>query len=146
MASITRWRPFHELSLGNRDLGDLWRRFFDEENGALAQWSPAADVVETPEQYVVKIEVPGFDEDDVRVTLTGENLTIRGERKEEERREEDNWHVTERRSGSFLRSFTLPGAVDQESVEAKLEDGVLSVHLHKNAKAQATRIDVKKKS
>lgn len=101
-------------------------------------WSlaPAVDVAEKPSEYEITAELPGLDEKDVEVRLANGTLTIKGEKKEEKEQREKDYYVSERRYGSFARSFRVPEGVDTEQIEASFAKGVLTVKLPKTAQAQ----------
>jgi HSP20 family protein len=133
-----------------RDFDDLFREFFREIQPALAgrgegTLAPRADLVEGEAAFELSIELPGIGPDDVRVELTGDVLTIQGEKKEEksEGRPEGKTYRRERRFSRFERSFTLPASVDPKKVAATLRDGVLSLTLPKSEQARARTIEVK---
>lgn len=107
--------------------------------------TPTVDVEETDKEIVVTAELPGLDDKDFEVTLTGDVLTIKGEKRaEHEQRNGDAWY-TERRFGSFSRSVRLPFEAGNEKVDAKYDKGVLTIHVPKPADAQRAvrRIEVK---
>jgi HSP20 family protein len=118
-------------------------RPFLAETETSGEWTPRADFVETPEAYVVHVDTPGISPNDITVTLTGDVLMLKGEKAEEEKREDDNWHITERRYGAFSRSFRLPAAVKTEDVLAEIKDGVLTVKVLKAKEATPKRIKVR---
>ena len=129
------------------DLDDLFDSFFRREpfaprNGG---WAPALDVAETPEEMLVKIELPGIAEKDVSVSLSGNHLIIKGERKKEEEKKEKQYHRMERSYGRFERMITIPVSVDTGKISAEFTKGVLEVHLPKNPKELPTEIKVKTK-
>jgi HSP20 family protein len=101
-------------------------------------WMPAMEIVEKNGALVVTAELPGVVEKDVEVTLEDGVLTIRGEKREERREGEPDgrYHMWERRYGSFQRAFTLPRGVDSDKVDAKFENGVLTVTLPRSEKAR----------
>ena len=103
------------------------------------------DVSETPESYVIKAEVPGVDADELDVDLSGDTLTIRGEKRSESTSDDENYHVVERRYGSFQRSFAFPAPVAAEGVTAESKDGVLTSIVRKAPTATSQRISVKSK-
>lgn len=107
--------------------------------------APAMDMVEKNGGYEITAELPGIDEKNVEVKLSNGNLTIRGEKKEEVEKEEKDYHLSERRFGSFQRLFRVPEGVDAEKIEASFRNGVLTVMLPKSAEAKASekKIDVK---
>ena len=134
------WTPTHSHP---RDAwSDLFAPARATKGKAAAAWSPNVDVTETPEAYVFKLELPGLNPEDVEVTLEDKTLTIKGEKTSEERREGDTWHVVERRSGSFKRTFTFPDAVDGESVAANTEHGLLTIEVKKARETQPKRIKI----
>ncbi len=96
---------------------------------------PSIDVCETENEVVVEAELPGMDEKDVTVTLSGGILTLKGEKKSEREEKKDDYHLTERSYGSFQRSFRVPEAVDQEQVTASFDKGVLKVTMQKRPDA-----------
>ena len=108
-------------------------------------WTPPANFVETEDAYTVEIDVPGFNRDEIDVTLEQGILSIRGVRSEEREEQTGTYHLRERSMGRFTRSFSLPRSVDAERLEASLESGVLRVMLHKAAEAKARKIDVQVK-
>src|SRR6185437_12263103 len=99
---------------------------------------PAVDFSEDKNAYTVTAELPGIEEKDVDVTVSGGMLTIRGEKKKEKEEKDKNYYLSERSYGSFQRSFTLPDTVDQDKIAATFAKGVLTVTLPKNAQAQKT--------
>jgi HSP20 family protein len=106
-------------------------------------WSMPVDITETNDAYHVEVELPGIDQKNVEVTLSEGVLTIQAEKQEVSRSDNDNRHVTERRYGSFRRSFVLPNSVDDSKVDARFEKGVLHVDLIKTAPVKARKIEIK---
>jgi HSP20 family protein len=137
-------RGFPSLSMG-RDLFD-WGPF-RVLGGALDITAPHVDVSETDKSYEISAELPGMNEKDVNVELKDDVLTLSGEKKEESEKEEKDYHVSERRFGSFRRSFRLPSGVDQSKVSADFKNGVLKIAMPKSTTAQkkSRKIDVKTK-
>ena len=99
--------------------------------------------MEKPEAFTIKVEVPGMNADEIEVGLRGDVLTLRGERKQEERKQGEHYQVFERNYGSFERTFTLPTPVDADHVEAETKDGVLTVHVMKKEEGKSAKIKVK---
>ncbi len=111
---------------------------------AIGTAMPAVDVAEKDGGYEITAELPGLDAKNVQVQLAGETLTISGEKSEEKEEKDKNYHLSERRYGSFRRSFRLPPGVDAAKIDAKFDKGVLKVTLPKNAAAAAPKtIEVK---
>jgi HSP20 family protein len=127
------------------DAFNLFRPFapFTEETLPLTTWTPLCDIYETEREIVLKMELPEVKKEDVRVTLENNVLTMRGERKFEERAEGENYHRVERQYGEFMRSFSLPTTVDPEGIKATYKDGVLAMTLPKRKDARPKQIEVK---
>ncbi len=127
------------------------RRLFDVEpfgrlETAIGATLPVVDVVETEKGYQIKAEMPGMDDKDVEISLSGDMLTIRGEKSESKEEKEGEYHVSERRYGSFQRSFSLPDGIDRDHIAAKFDKGVLMVTLPKTQEAvkQQKKIPISK--
>jgi HSP20 family protein len=104
--------------------------------------TPAFDISETDNEIHVKAELPGMNPNEIEITLTGDLLTIKGEKKEEKEEKGKNFHRRERRYGSFSRSFRLPVEVKADSINAGYKDGVLTVTVPKAEEEKARRIEV----
>lgn len=113
--------------------------FFQEQSSAT--WNPPVDVLEENNRIVVKVEVPGVDEKDLRVTFEDGLLSISGER-QFERKEERSYHRIERAYGSFTRTFSLPRSVDASQIAASYTNGVLEVTIPKKDEAQPKQIAI----
>ena len=100
---------------------------------------PTADVVAGEKECKITAELPGMSEKDLEIVLAGDVLTLKGEKKEEHEEKGENHHVSERRYGSFQRSFALPEDADPEKIEAAFKNGVLTVTLPKRPEAQQPR-------
>lgn len=154
------WQPFETLQREvDRVFEDFSRSF--PFGGRLLDWAapwqraghaaevsaPAVDVVEKDGSYEITAELPGMDEKNIEVKLSDEILTIRGEKKEEKEEKDKNYYMSERRYGSFQRSFQLPAGVDQTKIAASFQKGVLTVTLPKSPEAQKQekKIEVKTK-
>ena len=103
---------------------------------------PRADVSENGKNFTVRLDVPGLDPDDIDIEITGNILTIRGDRAEEDEARDGDTYRNERYTGSFARSFTVPTYTDPDGAEAKYNNGVLSVTLPKIAGKQPKRLRV----
>jgi HSP20 family protein len=155
--SLVRWNPARELERWAPDFFGVQReinRLFDdffrggmqaEEASGRSYWSPAVDIAERDNEYVVKVELPGVNKDDVKITLESNILTIRGEKKQEKEEKGENSHRLERSYGSFQRSFTLPTIVKNDKIDAVYRDGILTVTLPKAEEAKPKQIEVKVK-
>lgn len=108
-------------------------------------WAPAIEVFETEDKFVVKAELPGIKEGDIDISVVGDTLTIKGERKAESEVKEEDYYCCERSYGSFSRSIALPSNVDAHKIKASCEDGVLEVNLPKAAEVKPKKISVSAK-
>ena len=146
MTLITRYDPFREFVT----IQDRMNRLFRDSDGPEGQdealtttaFAPPVDVYEDEHNVTLKIEVPGIDEKDIDVRIENNTLTVHGERKFEKEEKEENYRRVERQYGSFTRTFTLPNTVDQESVQADYDKGVLKITLAKKAEAKPKQIKV----
>jgi HSP20 family protein len=141
------WFRHGPLAPIREELEDLVSRFWGEEGeGWLTGAVPASmDVSETDNSLEVRVDLPGFNPDDVNIQLSEGTLTISGERKEEEREEdkERNYFRMERRQGSFARTLPLPCRVKEDEAAADYKDGVLTITLPKSDEVTTKRIKVK---
>jgi len=125
-----------------REFDTAISRIFGGGDGGQIRWSPfGVDVREDADHIYVEAELPGFKKDDVDITLENQTLTISAERKETSEKKGD-YLLNERRYQRFLRSFTLPPTVDEKKVDAKLNDGVLSITLNKREETKPRKIQV----
>ena len=145
--SLVRWFPrrngLQSVAL-NTELDRLFEDFFSPAP-VRSEWdalSPAVDVEETPDAYVFHADLPGMSSKDVKVTVHGDTLTLRGERKREEKQSDGAMHRVERAYGSFERSFTLGLPVRADQVKASYKDGVLEVRVPKADEAKPRDIEV----
>ncbi len=108
-----------------------------------APWMPAMDVYETDERVVVTVELPGIKAEDVEVSVEDSTLSVGGKREFASEVKQESYHRIERRYGSFSRAVTLPPQVDTGKVDARFDDGVLTVEVPKIEKAKPTKIQIK---
>jgi HSP20 family protein len=109
----------------------------------LGEWCPSMDISETKDSLVVKVEVPGMDQKDIRIALQENLLTITGEKRQEKEEKEERYHRVERSYGAFTRGVRLPVAVDGSRVVATFKNGLLTVTLPKTPAAKGTTIPIK---
>lgn len=147
MANLVRWNPRRDWMSLRDEMNRLMEQTFD--GGALAQWQPSTnwglplDVVESDDAFIVTASVPGMNADDLDITITDNVLTIKGEYKADKTVEEGQYHIRERRYGSFGRSISLPVTVDADGVDASYENGVLTLTVPKAEEVKPRRIAVK---
>ncbi len=143
---LTPWKPFRELSSLRRDLDTLWDKFFGETSFPRLrerEWVPAVDVSQTEENVIVQAEVPGFEAKDIDVSVSGDVLTIKGEKEEEKEEKEEQYHSKEIYSSSFQRSTVLPAEVQSDKVDATFKNGVLKIVLPKAEETKTKKIEIK---
>jgi HSP20 family protein len=143
---LTPWRPFTELSTFRREMDRLWDSFFGERPLARIwerEWTPSLDVSETKDNFVVKAEVPGIDAKDINISLTGDVLTVKGEKKQEREEKEEDYHLVERSYGAFSRSVRLLAEVESGKIEASYKNGILKITLPKSEKVKAKEVKIK---
>jgi HSP20 family protein len=143
--AIERWRPKWGLARApfsemEREMDEMFDRFFREWPWprlarAPRAWAPSMDMVNRPDEVVLRADLPGLEQKDVQVTVEDGLLTIKGERKEEKEVKEQDYYACERWAGAFARSIDLPPGLETDKIKATLRNGVLEVHL---PKSQAT--------
>jgi HSP20 family protein len=122
---LTRWNPSQELSNWHRDIDDLFSRFFERPETSLGGWVPRIETYRKDNEYVVRVDLPGVDPKDVQVHAEGNVLSITGERKTGEKRQD----YQETSYGKFQRSLTLPQGVETDKIAAHCEHGVLEIRV-----------------
>ena len=141
MTMITRIDPFRELAGFFENFADV-SGVRGTEEAKFGTFAPAVDVYEDEHNLVLKLEVPGMNEEDLKVSLENNTLTVSGERKFEKEEKEENFHRIERRYGTFTRTFRLPNTVDAEKADASYDKGILKITLAKRAEAKPKTIKV----
>jgi HSP20 family protein len=131
MHEMLRWDPFRDTSM----LG-AWEQ---------GRFIPRFDIKETNEGFLIRADLPGIEEKDLKVTLTGNRLTVAGTREQETTKEHEQLHMVERSYGSFTRAFALPEGVDASKVHAELKNGVLTLMLPRKPDVKPKEIAVKVK-
>ena len=145
MNNVTRYRPLNSIFAVPRDLGRLMDDVFGggwDVGENLRQWLPPTDVSETPEAVTLRLEVPGLNRDQIKIAVENNMLTVRGEKAQETSSENETFRRTERSFGSFERSFSLPAYVNTDTVQASLQDGVLSITLPRREETKAREIEI----
>lgn len=140
-----QWNPLQDLVIlqdrMNRLFEDATQRRANTDAGdefERADWTPAADIYETESGYVIAIDLPGISRDAVEIDVDENRLMVKGARLVEESK-----HRSERPRGKFMRSFSIPGSVDQGGIGAEYKDGVLQIRLPKRQEQKAQKIAIK---
>jgi HSP20 family protein len=142
--NVSIWDPFREMeALLSTYTMPARRKSTTEDKASLEtrDWAPVVDILETENEFILRVELPGVEKDDVQVSIDNRILTIKGEKKKDDK--DKKVHRTECRYGSFVRNFTLPQDVDMDKVEANCKNGVLSLTLTKMEQAKPKQIEVK---
>jgi len=144
--SFGAWGPFEEVADLRKRMDEIFGEFFGQTPFAMAAteavWSPLVDVHETKEGLLLQVELPGVKQEDIQVSMVGDTLTLKGERKRETEVKEDSYHRIERSYGTFQRSIVLPSVVDPNRVKATYREGVLEIQLPKKEEAKPKEIKV----
>ena len=143
-----QWNPLQDLMVlqdrMNRLFEDATQRRTQADTGAgdqfeRADWAPAADVYETDSGYAIAMDLPGIDREALEIDIDDNRLIVKGTREISESKQ----HRSERPRGKFLRTFTVPGAVDQAKIGAEYKNGVLQINLPKRSEQKPKKIDIK---
>jgi len=145
--TIVRWEPLREFSTLQNEMNRLFNTVFDAPtagNGGstLRRWMPPMDLVETDDHFVLRADLPGLAEDDVKIEFEDGTLTVSGERKAEHESKNEGYYRVERAFGPFSRSLTLPQGIDAEAVAASFDRGVLEVRIPKPEEKKPRRIEI----
>jgi HSP20 family protein len=142
---LAKWTPFREVSQLRGEMDRLWQDFFEpgRRGPQPKEWIPAVDILDTADKVTVKVEVPGMEAKDIGISLSGDILTIRGEKKVEKEEKGKNFYLAERSSGSFSRSLRLPTVVEGDKIEANYKHGVLTITCPKKEEVKPKQITIK---
>ena len=140
------WNPLHGFDKLQSDMERVFSGSPSESNRNMGllegNWTPAIDVYDSHDDIMIKANLPGMNKEDIEVTIHGDTLIIKGEKKIENDVKEEDYIRTERFYGNFNRTLTLPSEIDHEKVSAKYKDGVLELILSKKEEKKPKRIDV----
>lgn len=143
LPELSNWSPLDRLA----SFRDEVNRLFDlssptRDSGLFSAWSPALDVYDDKDRFVVSVELPGMKKEDISLSIQDGVLAVSGERKHEREGKEGETFRSERYFGRFQRSVTLPAAVDTSKVTASYKDGILAIDLPKSDEAKPKQIEV----
>jgi HSP20 family protein len=143
--TVVRWEPLRELGSLQNEMNRLFNTVFDTPQpagSAMRRWMPAMDLVESDENFVLRADLPGLSEEDIKIEFEDGTLTVSGERKAEHESKSEGYYRVERAFGSFSRSLTLPQGIDPEAVTANFDRGVLEVRIPKPEQRKPRRIEI----
>ena len=158
MTTMMRWDPFQDLRNAQDEMAQMAQMnpmlahalgLHAQQQGSsratttTTAWAPALDISERKDAYLVTVELPGVEADDLQITLEDGLLTIQGERHVAHDSSEQQFHRVERRYGAFRRAITLPAQVQAEQIEASFDNGVLQIVVPKMEEAKPKRIQVR---
>ena len=150
--SIVKWNPSRELLNVEREINKLFNTFGsrfgladtsgdDEYENAI--WAPLTDITEDKDNYVLRLDLPGVNKEDVKISFSDGQLNISGERKQEKETKELKFHRVERVYGKYYRSFALPGAIKEDKIDAEFKNGQLIITVPKADEAKPKEIPIK---
>ena len=137
MSFLTKPDPF------SSEVNRLFNTLLAPEAGRSQRWSPAMDLVEGEDHYLLRADLPGMGEEDVSIEINENVLTVSGERRDEQERQGQGWHRVERTFGHFSRSLSLPDGVDPDAVTASFDRGVLSIRVPKPEQRKPRRVQIR---
>ena len=145
--AITRWDPFRDLIALQERMNKLFEDSLSkssafEEGLAAGAWTPSADIYETPEKIVIKVDLPGMTQEEIELKVEDNTLTVKGERILEKDTKKEDYHRIERSYGAFSRSFTLPNSVDVDNIKAQHKNGILEIVLPKKEETRPKKIKI----
>ena len=147
--NLVRWEPFTELISLRQAMDRLFEESFVRPSRALALIGdgiqPPIDMYQTPNEVVVKASLPGVKPEDVNITITGDNLSIKGETKAIQEVKREYYLYQEHHYGRFTRSITLPHALQSDKAEAAFENGMLTLTIPRADEAKPKTIEIKAK-
>lgn len=142
MPAVVRFDPFRDITSLRDEMNRLFSRTLGEGASAGSAWTPAVDIFDTAEAIVLKAELPGLAPDDIDIEVDDNVLTIKGERRFEDKVEEGRYYRLERAYGQFSRSVTLPQGVKADEISASFDQGVLQVRVPKADEVKPRKISV----
>lgn len=142
--TLMRYEPWGQLARLHDEMDRLFNRYAPENETSMstADWTPAVDVKEEEDRFVIKADIPGVDPKDIEVHMDKGMLAIEGKRESEVTDEKEGYKRVERVYGSFSRRFTLPETADADNIQAESKHGVLEIIIPKKAADQPRRIEV----
>lgn len=142
---IVRWRPLSDYQNIRNEMDRRFKEFYRpaaEDSEDVCDCYPLVDIKETKDDFIISAEVPGISKEDVKINISDDTLTIKGEKKEQKKEKDHNSLRIERSYGMFQRTFSLPTHVESEKVKAAYKDGVLTITLPKKEEVKPKEISI----
>jgi len=142
--TLVKWMPGGMLGFQN-DFDRLFNSFVNipEEETSLSTFSPSVDIEEKEKEFRIIAELPGLNKEEITINIKDNLLSISGEKKQEKKTEDENYHRTERIFGSFQRTFRLPEYADQDNIAAEYKNGILNVSIPKLEESISKNVEIK---
>jgi HSP20 family protein len=144
--ALIRWEPSREIHSIQQEMNRLFGSYFDSPTAQAGvtgrRWIPAMDLVEEGEEYVLRADLPGVEEKDVKIELDDRVLEVSGQRSSSVEDRGEGYYRVERASGSFSRSLTLPEGIDPDAIKASFDKGVLEVRIPKPEERKPKRVSI----
>ncbi len=137
---LMRYSPFKEIEMMEKEINKMFNDFFKSFDRGYEY--PLMDIIDSKDDLVVYVEIPGVNKDDIKVKIHNDILTISGERKEPELPEKANCLIREREFGKFMRSVRLPYPIEVSKVSAEYKDGILKITLPKKEEVKPKEIQI----
>ena len=146
--AITRYNPWHQGNRFQDEMKQVFDRFFGEDEGdqsnvVTSQWTPRVDIKEEDKRFVILADIPGVDPSNIEIHMDNGILSIKGERRTENKEQNGKLTRVERSYGAFYRRFALPDTADAEGISANGKHGVLEISIPKKPEAAPRRIEIK---
>lgn len=150
---LRRWMPTMGITPPEEEMEDMFARFermlgVPARRRAIVEtrgWGPLVEMLDRKDEVLLRAELPGVKKEDIRVSVTGDVLSIEGERKAEEEVKEEDYYCCERAYGRFYREISLPAGVQKENISSEYKEGVLEIHIPKAEEVKPKEIEVKVK-
>lgn len=140
--AVIRYEPWSLLNQLQKELERSYEQQTGDGSISTAEWTPAIDIKEDAEKFIVHADIPGVKPEDIEVNMEAGILTIKGEKKTAAKTEKEGYKRVERSCGSFYRRFSLPDSANSEAISAKCKHGVLELLIPKREAIKPKRIDV----
>ncbi len=146
--TLIRYNPLNEISLFRNNFGRFFNDSFctnqlaSQKTDQEKEWQPIVDIIKKDKKVVVTAELPGINKEDISIDVNEDVLTLKGERKYENKVKEADFYRKERFSGSFSRSFVLPAGVSTEDINAEYKDGILTIEIPEAEKEEVKQITI----